>query len=389
MEQEEWRPVVGWEQYYEVSNLGRVRRIQTGHILKPGRVREYTGYCVYFEVQKRYASPMVARLVAESFIGPPPRAGMRVYHKDLDVTNNRCDNLVWSDFNPHFTKEAMAKSAEIRRTPEWRAEASVRNKERLKDPSQYAKLVNSVKALKKRQRKIICVETGVVYPSAKAVSEEFGILPRTVHSSCQHGAPQNYQLQQIAGKPVFHFRYYNPEEHRPQERMWKPCVGFEGRYEVSNLGEVRHAQTHWIRTPYRQGPNGKTLILSMRANSGKMMYMAVARLVAEAFIPRVYGADKICHRDGNPDNNCVTNLYWSDHIGIFCNPMEKYEYMKGRPKRAVICEETGKLYDSIKEAADACKLHPTTVHMSCQARGKHRNKSINGKQILHFRYVDQ
>ena len=27
-EREEWRPVVGWEEHYEVSNLGRVRRIQ-------------------------------------------------------------------------------------------------------------------------------------------------------------------------------------------------------------------------------------------------------------------------------------------------------------------------------------------------------------------------
>lgn len=38
---ERWRPVVGYEGHYEVSDLGRVRGLRTGRVLKPNAIGRY------------------------------------------------------------------------------------------------------------------------------------------------------------------------------------------------------------------------------------------------------------------------------------------------------------------------------------------------------------
>lgn len=97
---EEWRPVLGWEGWYEVSNLGRVRRVKeyngchAGHILKPRP--NYKGYLslgLSRPGMHRFIS--VASLVAEAFIGPRP-AGLQINHEDGVKTNNAAANLEWT-----------------------------------------------------------------------------------------------------------------------------------------------------------------------------------------------------------------------------------------------------------------------------------------------------
>lgn len=95
---EEWRPVVGFPQY-EVSNLGRIRRVGPsrsgttfdGKVLKP--INKGNGYQVVSPVRdgKNHAR-YVHRLVAEAFLGPVP-PDCEVNHKDCDKANNRRENL--------------------------------------------------------------------------------------------------------------------------------------------------------------------------------------------------------------------------------------------------------------------------------------------------------
>jgi hypothetical protein len=96
-EQEVWRPVVGWEGWYEVSSLGRVRRAgrtrmnPAGHVLRPWpNSTDYPRVGLSRPGQRRRA--FVHVLVAGAFLGSCP-PGMEVNHKDLDRWNARADNL--------------------------------------------------------------------------------------------------------------------------------------------------------------------------------------------------------------------------------------------------------------------------------------------------------
>lgn len=103
---EEWRPVVGYEGWYSVSNLGRVRRerpascTRAGRLLKPQRNQgprsERARHAYYFVRLYRgdgvQRPAYVAALVAAAFIGPRPD-GYEVNHKDENKLNNRATNL--------------------------------------------------------------------------------------------------------------------------------------------------------------------------------------------------------------------------------------------------------------------------------------------------------
>ncbi|ONI62639.1 hypothetical protein CSIV_14285 [Microbacterium sp. CSI-V] len=101
MTAERWRPVVGYEGFYEVSDEGRVRgldRIDARGWRIRGRLLSATG--------ARYRSVslcrdgvartvQVHRLVLEAFVGPCPE-GMEALHADDVKTHNALSNLRWS-----------------------------------------------------------------------------------------------------------------------------------------------------------------------------------------------------------------------------------------------------------------------------------------------------
>ena len=90
---EEWRPVVGWEQAYEVSNLGRVRNPRFGGRLVKQFVRSRY-VTVHLKDAPRHNTRPVHLLVLEAFVGPRP-PGMECCHWDNDRSNNQLFNLRW------------------------------------------------------------------------------------------------------------------------------------------------------------------------------------------------------------------------------------------------------------------------------------------------------
>lgn len=106
---EEWKPIIGYEESYEVSNHGRVRSITRTICWGPANVcrdfesivmRDYPhwkGHRVIFlrkqgEGKKKF---FVHRLVAVAFI-PNPNNLPLVNHKDLNKANNHISNLEWA-----------------------------------------------------------------------------------------------------------------------------------------------------------------------------------------------------------------------------------------------------------------------------------------------------
>ncbi len=106
---ERWLPVVGYEGFYEVSDLGRVRsldrwtasksnsrRFIKGQILKP--VTRPAGYLQIRPSKLGVAEVVhVHRVVALAFLGPPP-PGQIVRHLDGDPSNNTLANLAYGTY---------------------------------------------------------------------------------------------------------------------------------------------------------------------------------------------------------------------------------------------------------------------------------------------------
>lgn len=98
---EEWRDVLEWKGFYQVSNLGRLRRIAPGNRTRPGRLLKLNpnkkGYLsTRFYRNGKGSTVHVHRLVARTFLGKPPDCRPLVHYLDGDPANNRVDNLVYA-----------------------------------------------------------------------------------------------------------------------------------------------------------------------------------------------------------------------------------------------------------------------------------------------------
>lgn len=97
---EVWKPVIGYEGRYEISDHGSLRRVYRAKQAKPplsclsptiGKIGYKTAYLSHGKVKGR-VRVYIHRLVAAAFIGPCPKI-MVVNHKDADKLNNHASNL--------------------------------------------------------------------------------------------------------------------------------------------------------------------------------------------------------------------------------------------------------------------------------------------------------
>jgi len=97
--------------------------------------------------------------------------------------------------------------------------------------------------------------------------------------------------------------------------IWKNITGYEGLYQVSNLGRVRSLRKNIIMS-FSDSNVYSHINLSKH---GKRRTFLAHRLVALAFIPNPDNKPCIDHIDGNPTNNHVSNLRW-------CTMMENQNF---------------------------------------------------------------
>lgn len=104
------------------------------------------------------------------------------------------------------------------------------------------------------------------------------------------------------------------------EEIWKDVVGYEGLYQVSNMGRVKAIKTIINPRDLRYGESKNRMCKptlqktgyysTLFYRNGKSTRLSIHRIVAEAFIPKEEGKKFIDHINGIKTDNRVENLRW-------------------------------------------------------------------------------
>ena len=105
------------------------------------------------------------------------------------------------------------------------------------------------------------------------------------------------------------------------EEVWKDIEGYEGLYQVSNMGRVRSLDHIVDRidgtSAFYRGrvlsPQGNPYLAVILSNGPIRDQRRIHRMVAEAFLPNPDGLSDVDHIDCDKHNNKVSNLRWCTH----------------------------------------------------------------------------
>lgn len=141
--------------------------------------------------------------------------------------------------------------------------------------------------------------------------------------------------------------------------IWKDVVGYEGIYQVSNMGNVKS-----LDRVTSDGRRIKGVILNGNICYGYVYVnlqgksCRVHRLVAQAFIPNKNDKPCVDHINTIRDDNRVENLRWVTHKENCNNPISKKKNKDHCGKRTV-CDK--RIYSSAKECAEYYNVPKTTL----------------------------
>lgn len=157
---------------------------------------------------------------------------------------------------------------------------------------------------------------------------------------------------------------------------WRTVIGFRN-YEVSDEGRIRNSKTGRIMKTSIDKRGYEKVCLR---ESGTQDVKLVHRLVVESFLGNISGLD-ITHSDGNRSNNNLYNLDVKTRSENL-----KDTYRNGRRQlhkmKKVICVETGEVFESIVDCAEAFNTSPKAISRCVN------NPVLANKDGYHFKPVD-
>lgn len=177
-----------------------------------------------------------------------------------------------------------------------------------------------------------------------------------------------------------------------KEEIWKPIEGYEGYYEVSNLGKVRSvdryitynickkiAIRHQKEVVLQDKPSKLGYPIIHLSKDGKTKPFYVHRLVANAFVDNPNGFTYINHKDENKANNNAYNLEWctQQYNSTYGTAIER-KCLKTRNKNgnpmAVNCYDKSLnllcTYPSMNEAKRRLGIHTYIISSICSGKRK-------------------
>lgn len=181
------------------------------------------------------------------------------------------------------------------------------------------------------------------------------------------------------------------------EEVWKPVVGYEGLYEVSNLGRVKSLERIDKMNRLRKGVILAPIIRKDRykkvalSNNGVAKKVYIHRIMMEAFVPNPNNYPYINHKDENPSNNFIfintdgtvdpqkSNLEWctpeyNNNYGTIKERVSK-KHSKTVVQKSLSGEFVRK-YESLQEAAKTVGVTAGRISACCLNR--QRAKTAGG-----------
>lgn len=180
--------------------------------------------------------------------------------------------------------------------------------------------------------------------------------------------------------------------------IWKPVVGWEGLYSVSNFGRVRREAWNYPRytkpkilkahPACRRYP--KVVLVCTFENRGKKT-CSVHRIVAQAFVPNEEGKPQVNHIDSDVMNAHASNLEWTTQKENIQYAFEQGRKTTRKGSESNLCkineEKVTSLYreilsgeKSLNQIAKDYGIHPSSVSaIKTKRNWKHLTDKIDGE----------
>ena len=280
-----WRDVEGFEGRYEVSLGGYIRFADRPdkRNVKCRQNGNYLTASLYHKGNTESTYAKIHMLVANAFV-PNPEGYTYVRHKNGKLLDNRADNLEWVETEP--AKKRKRKSKRTSKTV-------------------YVS-------------PILEVSDGDVFEGDVLESDVAeGYVPEGESSEIEVSDDALLKSGEADGE------------------LWKDVMGYEGLYKISKSGRVVsfwHKKPRYIKAKSFSNRNsGYLLEYQLRGRDRKNRYRMAHMLVAEHFIPNPLGYKHVMHIDGNPKNNNVDNLRWTERSVKHCvKKSESYKEFEGK-----------------------------------------------------------
>ena len=172
---------------------------------------------------------------------------------------------------------------------------------------------------------------------------------------------------------------------------WKDIKGYEGLYQVSDLGRVKSLErdAYFPNGTFHHHVEEKILVPNSNGNgylhvqlckNGEKKQKYVHRLVAMAFIPNPENKPQVNHKDEVKTNNAVDNLEWctSAYNVNYGTKIERQKqtykdnYKNGKNKvvKKVFCVELNKTFDSITRAKEELGIDASKITKVCKGKAE-------------------
>lgn len=281
-----------FEGIYEASTHGRIRRIDSGNILKQTiRGAKYLG--VSFAHSGRKKTMCVHRMIAMTHI-PNPENLPLVNHKDGNRQNNHVNNLEWTTYKgntAHALETKLTKPA-VRRVQQWSYDGDI--------------LISTFNSIQEAEMKT-------------------GVGNRLISQVCRDQKPTAHG---------FRWKYEDDFSYIPEEKINGLPIPEFPKYLITRDGQVYSSRTKRYLIP---NSGGDYLSVAL-CNNTIQKRLRIHILVAQVYIPQPKGKHIVNHLNSDKTDNRVENLEWTTASGNMLHAAEAKRKQRTRNQDIVFID---------------------------------------------------